>query len=335
MKEMKESEQILLANLTRIKGRWLKYNQLCKELNLKIKSGNSKISQLNDLQIYCQLNKQENPTKYIVEETYGEILTGLGILNNNNKYQLLFEAAIYKAFLDNDGNSLYVSNMEMLKLFQEVNENFSYACNSEHMMKMGKEFVYMTEMSQTVYKILRQWTKRRIDCMVNRDIIILTKGFRLYTQYHNKYGTYKISHNVRHDSRERQICQEIFEQAITETMPKDWVDQWVPNWRWVQYEKRIIELTKEKFNNEYCDLRHINILSPPTKEWIQKRLEETYNQIKDLTGINKEVCKKIMGTKQLNGNTQQEKEKFIETNIISNPAIIFKEKIKEKNNEKQ
>ena len=138
----------LLSRLKEIKGEELKYSQLCKKLNLKIKTGNAKVSQLNDLQMYCQLNKLDGPTRYMVEEVYDDVVLGLGILNKNNKYQLLFEAAIYQAFLNNNGEPLWVSNMEMLRLFQEVNENFSYACNSEVMRKLGEEFAYMAEMSQ-------------------------------------------------------------------------------------------------------------------------------------------------------------------------------------------
>lgn len=323
-------DQELLKRLEKVKGKELKYKQLCEELNLKIKTSNSKTSQLNNLQMYCQLEKLEKPTRYVVREVYGEILEGLGVLNNNNRYQLLFEAAMYKAFLGNDGNSLYASNMEMLKLFQEVNENFAYACNSRHMSKLGQDFEYMSEMSQTVYRILRQWTKRRVESMVRRDIILLRKGYRLYTKHYGKYGEYRISHNVEIGSEKEKICQEIFEQAKREKMPDGWEDEWVPGWKWYEYERYVAQLTKERFENEYCDLRHINIMSPPTKGWLQERLAETYSKIEDLTGINQEACRKIMETKQLDGNTGEERKRFIEVNMSLNPKISLKEKLKEK-----
>lgn len=320
----------LLNKLKEIKGEELKYSQLCKKINLKIKSSDSKTAQLNDLQMYCQLNKLDGPTRYVVEEVYDDVVLGLGILNKNNKYQLLFEAAIYQAFLNNNGEPLWLSNMEMLKLFQEVNENFSYACNSEAMRKLGEEFAYMAEMSQVVYKILRQWTKRRIEFMEKRDIVILRKGYRLYIQCYGQYGPYKVSHNVSIGSQEEKICQEIYEQAVKEKMPEQWEGEWVPDWKWVDFERHIGKLTKERFDNEYCDLRHITIISPPTKEWLESRLMETYSKIEDLTGINQEACQKIMTTTQLDKNTGEERRKFVEVNMAIRPTISLKEKLKEK-----
>ena len=113
-------------------------------------------------------------------------------------------------------------------------------------------------------------------------------------------------------------------------MPDGWEDEWVPGWKWYEYERYVAQLTKERFENEYCDLRHINIMSPPTKGWLQERLAETYSKIEDLTGINQEARRKIMETKQLDGNTGEERKRFIEVNMSLNPKISLKEKLKEK-----
>jgi len=329
LKENIDSKK-LISKLKGIKGQELKYSQLCQKLNLKIKTSDSKKSQLNDLQMYCQLDKLSSPTRYIVSEVYDDAILGLGILNKNNKYQLLFEAVIYQAFLNNNGETLWLSNMEMLKLFQEVNENFSYACNSEAMKKIGQEFTYMSQMSQVVYKILRQWTKRRIEFMEKRDIILLRKGYRLYIQCHGKHGDYRISYNVPEKSEEEKVCQEIYEQAVKEKMPEDWAGEWVPDWKWIDFEHYISKLTKEHFDNKYCDLRHITIISPPSIKWLENRLVETYRDIEALTGINKEACQKILSTKQLDGNTGDERKKFIEVNIVNHPSILFKEELRKR-----
>lgn len=328
MKE-KIDEKELLTKLKEIQGEELKYKQLCQKLNLKIKSSDSKKSQLNDLQMYCQLDKLTSPTRYVVKEVYNDTILGLGILNKNNKYQLLFEAALYQAFLNNNGQALWLSNMEMLKLFQEVNENFSYACNSQAMKKMGQEFMYMAEMSQVVYKILRQWTKRRIEFMAKRDIVILRKGYRLYIQCHGKYGPYKVSHNVPIGSEEEKICQEIYEQAVRDKMPEQWEGEWVPDWKWFEFEQYISKLTKERFNNKYCDLRHVTILSPPTEKWLENKLKETYKTIEAITGINEEACHKILTTSQLNENTGIQRKTFIDVNIGLRPPFLFKNKLKQ------
>lgn len=324
----------LMKKLNKAKGEELKYNQLCEKLNLKIKSGESKRAQLKDLQMYCQLETLEGPTRYVVSEVYNGAIAGLGILNKNNKYQLLFEASMYQAFLKNNGEPLWVSNMEMLRLFQEVNENFSYACNSEAMKKMGQEFAYMSQMSQVVYKILRQWTKRRIEFMEKRDIVILRKGYRLYIPCHGKYGDYKVSYNVPIGSKEEKICQEIYEQAVRDKMPKDWEGEWLADWKWVEFERYISKITKERFDGKYCDLRHITIISPPSVKWLENRLMETYRDIEAVTGINQEACHKILTTSQLDSNTGEERKKFIEVNMSLNPPLMFKEKINKEINNK-
>lgn len=326
-KEMGE----LVKKLYSVKGEEIKYKQLCEKLNLKIKTGNAKKSQLEDLEAYCQIDKLNSPTRYIITEVYDKAILGLGVLNKNNKYQLLFEAAIYQTFISNGGEPLWLSNMEMLKLFQEVNENFSYACNSQLMKKMGEEFIYMAEMSQVVYRILRQWTKRRIEFMAKREVVLLSSGYRLYIQHYGKYGNYITYQNVKKDSKEEKKCMELRNQAIVETMPSGWNGEWVPDWMWIKFERRVAELTKEVFGEGYCDVRLVNIISPPSIEWLKNKLMETYKHIEALTGINTESCSKILNTKQLDGNTGEERKKFIEVNMSPKPPVMFKEELRKRN----
>lgn len=324
----------IIPKLESIKGKELKYSALCKELNIPTKQGDSKTSQLSNLQLYCQLDKLTSPTRYVVVETYDKEL--LSVLKYNNKFQLLFDAMIYNTFLENKGKPLYLSHMEILKLFKEVNENFSYACNSEHMRKMGGEYIYMSEMSQTVYKILRQWTKRRIKHMEARKIILLSQGFRLYIPVVGKYGLYKVIHNVDIDSPEEKACQEIYNQAVEEIMPEGWGQEgknWVAEWKWKAFEKRIAELVKERFDGKYIDMREIIIMRPPSIEWLESKVNKIYSEISNLTDINIEACRKIMETTQLDNNTGAERKKFIEINMALCPPIKFKEELIKKNEE--
>ena len=61
--------------------------------------------------------------------------------------------------------------MELLSLFHEVNENFSYSCNTGYMNLLGSNYRTLNEMSQIVYKILKRWTSRRMEQMEKRMII--------------------------------------------------------------------------------------------------------------------------------------------------------------------
>ena len=327
---MNEDEK-LLERLKLIKGKELKYKQLCEELNLKIKGGESKKAQLNNLLMYCDLEKLEKPTRFKVNEVYDEVILGLGILSKNNKYQILFEAALYQEFLRNGGEPLWLSNMDTLKLFQEINENFSYACNKESMKKMGEEFMYMASMSQVVYKILNQWTKRRIQIMVKRGVVDLSTGYRLYTKHYGKYGEYRTLKNIPIGSETAKICLAIWNEAVREKLPSGWDGGWVPDWRWYNFEAHIATLVKERFDGEYCDMRRVIILSPPSIDWVRERLAEMYRDIKALTGINEEACNKILNTSQLDHKRGEERKKFIDINMSIVPPFLFKEKLRKDN----
>lgn len=312
----------------------MKYSELCRALSISPKTGDSKPAQLNELQCYCNIEIESNPTRYIITEVYDPEF--IHSLSSTNKFQRLFDAALYQAVLNNKGQPLYLSSMETLKLFQEVNENFSYACNSEQMARMGEEYLYMSSMSQTVYKILRQWTRRRLEQMADRKIILPSAGFRLYKPHIGSYGIYKTIYNVPMNSSEEKMCQEIWDEAVSDIMPVDWNrSMWVAEWKWRKLEKRISELTKEKFNGEYIDMRSVIIMRFPSNEWLRNKLEQTYREISDFSGITIEACRKIMNTTQLDKNTGEERKKFVEINMGLNPPIKFKEELKKKIKEKE
>ena len=127
-----------------IQGQELKYNKLCQALDIPTKVGNAKISQIDDLGMYCRLEQLSSPTRYVVQEVYDGVL--LAELNGNNKYQALFESALYRALIENGDSPLYLSNMETLELFEEVNENFKIACNRDVMAQLGEDYANFADM---------------------------------------------------------------------------------------------------------------------------------------------------------------------------------------------
>lgn len=317
--------------LEAIQGEKLKYSELCRRLNIPAKAGNSKKPQLEEIRLYCDLeeDKSRYPTRYIVKEVY-PIVFDLRI-HNNNKYQVLFEAVLYQAFLRNHSEPLHLSNMEMLRLFQEVNENFAYACNREHMDRlseiMQQDFQYMTDIGQIVYKILRQWTRRKVQAMEKRKIILTRPGFRLYSSHVGQYGEYILGHKVWPDSNTEKLCQEVYSQAVQEVLPEDWAGEWVNEKLWAKFESRLKELIRAKSKNTYVDLKTIIILSPPSESWLKDRLQEIYKAIPALDEINNEACDKILTTSQLDTMTNVQRRNFVEYNIKQNPAVSFRAKL--------
>lgn len=335
----------IIEKLKMIEGQELKYKQLCDALDIPVKAGNAKQSQLKDLLVYCDLVKLEKPTRYLVKEVYSEEIKILGELDGHNKFQLMFEAALFQAFLDNGGKSLYLSKMDMLKLFKEVNDNFSFAMNQTQMNMLGEEYEYMPKMGEILYRVLTQWTERRIKSMATRKTVMYSEGFRLYKKKIVGQREYTITLDVPKESQTEKICQEIYNQAVEDILPEDWGKYndnellpdleenkkqgkyWVPNYTWIAFEKRIKELVEQRFNYQYDNLKLVKVLSPPTIPKIRERLQELCDQLQATTHINEEVCRKALTISSLDYSTNKERKKFIELNIAMNPPISFKEEL--------
>lgn len=332
----------LFDNLKKILGQKLKYGQLCKELELEPKKGNSKVAQFDKLAMYCKIEIVDNPRKYVVREVYDEEIEVLGELKKN-KYQAMFEAAVCQAFLDNKCKPLYLSSMDTLKLFQEVNDNFSYACNAECMNTIGNGYDYMPEVGMAIYRILKQWTRRRLETMKNRKNIDIVDAYRLYKKVKGNGYEYIEKHDVTYDSKLHKICQEIYSTAIEEVMPANWGDvdkggkTWVNDYKWNQFQNRVRELVKENIDGPYYDLRPIIRISCSTEDWLTKKIASLCGELNALTEINEESCRKAIKTNssQLDNVTQGHRKEFIEINMKPNPSVSFRELLKKANEKKR
>ena len=312
------------------------YKEICDELNLIPSTGNAKISQLNQLAEICDIEKIPNTSKYIISKIYNEEEKALVRYLKAPQQQLLFDSTLYKEFLNNGDSPLYLSNTQMLSIFGEINANFQYTFNRDAMEAIGKEFIYMTDMTKEVYEILQRWTRRRLDNMANRFIIMKRRGFRLYSD--NLYSSFI---NVPSDSQLEKRCQKIMINAISFIFQNDKYIirddatnevisfHWMPEGLWRKFENKINELTKEEFKEEgYNRLNLVTILSPAPQEVIKEKLLNAENRISEL---NEKAQEKILDSKSKNllPFTEEQKKKYIEYNIKKNPPIYFKNKLME------
>ena len=166
--------------LKQLEGREVSYKELCQILGEPIKNGKSKVAQMKEFEKYCDLERVQGTHRYLVKEVYADELVELMKNLDSPEQQLLFDAALYESFKANDYKPLYLSNTEMLKLFQEINDNFSYTFNPRQLAAINRNFVYMADMGKVVYRILHKWTARKIDSMDARRLILKKRGFRLY-----------------------------------------------------------------------------------------------------------------------------------------------------------
>lgn len=309
----------------------LKYKQLCEALDLHPKSGNAKAPQLRNLGSFCKLEQLDSPTRYVIREVYDEEYKAFLELNERNRYQYYFEAALYQEFLRNGCRPIRASFGDLLLMFKEVNPNFIFSSNPKLLKKISPDIAYMTDISNKIYPILKQWTRRHLQSMEKRFVIIKREGFRLYTKYTTKQGeTSFIKHDLEENSELEQKCLEIYYQAAKEIMPPDWCETrvYAPEPTWERFKTRRSQLVKQKIGARFDDVKPIMIITPPTKEWVTNKLLETYEQVEALPAIEAETINKILNTNKLNDFTMNQRKEFISHHIQSNPVINYRQMLR-------
>ena len=311
-----EANNELIIKLQSIQGQELKYKQLCEVLSLPYKTGRGKNTQLKDLTVFCDYDILDSPTRYIITKVYPEAVYFNEKINNNNKFQDAFDSILYHAFLDNHCEPLYLSSIDMMNFFSVANKNFKISLYPSNFAKMDlTDFEYMAEISKIVYKILLRWVERRIINLDNRNIIKISKGFRLYYDL-NGY----IKHiDVPENTQLELDCREIYEKAKREVLPKDWGGEWLNDYIWMEFKNYANRLLKDKFNGKYFTMKEVYIFRPLSERWLQERLKE----LPSINVINTEAKNKILNTKQLNRYTGDQREEYIKYNIDLNPPLWF------------
>lgn len=337
--EITNENNKLVDALERIQGREFKYADLCKELGIPKKDGGTRTYQLDQIRNYCQLDivPHSYPTRYIVQEVYPEADAIINELDKDS-YQAAFEAALYQIFLRTNCATIYASTSNLLRMFQEVNDNFNYTysqavLNSEH-------YGYMAQVNGIVYNILAQWTRRKLLTMQSRYVIDLNRGYRLYKEQINQGGElYMQTYDVPEDSTDREKCLTIYSKAVAEIMPSNWgkiingkvYKPYVSQETYKKFEARLAELTKQIFEDKYDTVKEVYIIKPATKDWIANRLLDVYKHYPSFERINKEACAKIIKTSQLSCITGSQRREFIDINIDSRQSEKLKDMIKKEN----
>lgn len=327
-----------IKKLAEVAGQELNYRQLCRALEIPERGGTQKAAQLRELQKYCELERIESTQRYLVKQVYNDDILAFVEYLDAPDQQLLFDAMLYQTFLDNDCKPLHLSNTEMLMLFREVNENFLYTFNRQALNAINKNFVYMNDMSKIVYRILHQWTARRIENLDARHIVFRRYGFRLYRTYEINGKSYTLRKDVRPDSELERKCQKIWATAMTDVLSSRYIGsldspKWMPEAQWNQFEARVGELTTEEFKDSggYDKLRSISILSCPESSWLQASIDYILRTVGNPALINTEAKRKILGTTQLDTIcTNSQRQEFIQYNMTKNPPRWFrKDKVSE------
>lgn len=313
------------------------YKELCEYLDIPILAGNSKIAQLKQLQSQYDITILSNPTRYLFNGEYPIQLKALDI-HSNDKFQKIFDAIMFRLLIENKGHALYLSNMELIKLFQEVNENFVMTFDKAKLVYIDIEYLYMADMTDVVYHILKEWTWRKIKSMAERQIISLAEGFRLYS--HGPDGIV-IKYDVPlptsvNASPLSTLCQTIYAKTYEQFFPKG--DDGKINrallldkTRLNRFNKALNKAIEEATEGEYYKLKKVNVINGPSEDWLFDKLADIYKEYPDANVITDEVCRKIMETKQLDEFTGRQRKLYIETNIRPNPRVNLRQQSENNN----
>lgn len=314
------------------------YKELCREIDIPEKGGASKIAQLEEIQKYCELEKIDGTHRYIVRQIYGAEVEAFVKYLDAPEQQLLFDAALYQKFIDNGGKTLYLTNREMLELFGQINANFKFSFNKKALTSINRNLGYMSDVAKVTYRILHQWTARRIDNMDKRHIIMRRYGFRLYAHHEIDGGVLNIEFNVEPNSDMEKTCQRIWNMALSRINGEQYISTgnllvWMPEEKWNRFQVTIEELVTKEFasKGDYTNMRVISILDCMPQDWLQETVDYIYRTVGSTGIINSKAKEKIMQTTQLDEVcTLSQRKEFIDYNISKKPPMWFKEELNKK-----
>lgn len=312
MSKRKTNEELMaIQNKMRLQvGKELNYRELCLALGDKVRTGNSKIAQIKEFELLCDLKK--DGIYYKIERIYDKALLPI-----SSKFQE-FVSFLILAMLDSkDNESIYVTNTQLLECLYLVNENYRVLKNQKKRLELanntGRDFEGFYEASETAGKILTKWVNRELDYMQGRGLIMVRPGFCAVEEIKIDKVTIKRVVNIELDSPLEKNMMDAFLFAAKELGLKEYT-KWVPSELKSKFynlvDKKVQELTKGKYKGAY----RVNVISGAPRN---AKIE--FAQAKAV--LNEEAKRKIGRTQQIKNLSDSDRRQMI-AEIIEAPAPI-------------
>ena len=299
----------------------LTYKQLCQYLSLQSKSGKSKIYQIKNIELYCDLTITSHPTRYIINEIYDKAL-----IKERAKFQVPFEILIMKLFKANNYQTLYLTNSRLLECMKLVNGNYRIIKNPKlrNQLPFNTEGLY--DGASKSGEILKKWLMRALERMENCGYLKKRRGYCLVRQINIGKETITTIVNVPLDSELEQSIMECQRQAFFKlNLQFSKERRWIPPHMKAQYQALFDKEVREQLNGDYIGAFEVNVLTPNTFG-----IKETLSAYESEQLVNTEAQRKIQATKELNYMTGYEREQLIKEIIARPPSINYQELIKNK-----
>lgn len=323
---------INLEKLKAIENIPLSYPQLCEELRIDKKTGNSRKAFFKKLRDWCEVKTFGK--KYVITNVYDKSL--FSNINGNNKFQIYIDQLILEAFRKNNYSPLYWTKGEALEALGLVNENFKLARNEEAVRILGPEYYYLLEATPEVGNILSTWIKRRITSMYKRKMLLYSTGIRLIKTVVNNNKQYFIKYDLPVESEIERKALKAMKNAREAVLPAEYQESsWLSPAYHKLYQEALEQELKQAFGPEYVNAVPVIVLR--TEEYIVNTSIERCQEI-----LNEESERKIRTTKRLNFLTGYQREKLakevidLKTDVKYSKIIHDKiEKEKSKDNDKK
>ena len=208
-------------------------------------------------------------------------------------------------------------------MFNEINEDF--------LQLRGLEPDNIeAQIGNVVYSILTVWTQRRLDSMVNREIIRMMDGYRVYTKHFTKEGLmYLKKHDVAiHSDRSNKetldgLCDFIYYDAFKHTFTtiiwKDKNDRAHKNpkiipYLWPEFNDKMNKAIKKETGGKYVKLKRVKVIFPPDDKTLVELLNNYFKKTRalNLALINQEAKKKALSGQKMKRFSLGDIEEFIE-----------------------
>lgn len=141
------------------------YKELCSALNEKVKTGNSKLSQLNEWERYFSYEKKGH--KFIINEIYSEPLPATNTIGNNAAPYIddIVKLILDLLVQDNNKGKLFLSINALLKQLNMVNDNYTY-CKGQT-LKLSKVMNVPHENIEDFYQSSNTTLKSNLETALN------------------------------------------------------------------------------------------------------------------------------------------------------------------------